>query len=375
MKLILRQIAGLLGALVALYGLVLALTLVFVPASDPTHQALDTTRASNSLFLTEPKYVFMTRSRLNTLTDKVLVMGASNAGVGFRQAQLQTLLPQTEVHNLSIGGSNATQVRQVIDLVREVQSPEARRHNTVVIGLWYGLFADDRARWHTPDRHAGDTDIDIERYRYGFYRRTEHGPVPLLPPDRLNLGVTLIHPYLVLDRFARDTTRSMRRLMNDKPKSMTDEQRNAIVLAEAEKQKYLAFWREYMGGATALTEGPYRELERAVDTVLADGGKVVLVDMPIPPWHAAGSPLHADHLARTGQLVRKLTARPGVTLVRMHDAAGDDDFSDEVHPKPRVSPQWAARLATAITQTPMLAAQSATALNTPNSNDPEGTTP
>jgi hypothetical protein len=279
------------------------------------------------------------------------------------------------VHNLSIGGSNATQVRQVIDLVREVQSPEARRHNTVVIGLWYGLFADDRVRWHTPDRHAGDTDIDIERYRYGFYRRTANGAQPVLPPERLSLGVTLIHPYLVLDRLARDTTRSLRRLMNDKPKAMTDAQRNAVVLAEEEKRKYLAFWNDYMGGATALTDGPYREIERAVDTVLADGGKVVLVDMPIPRWHAAGSPLHADYLTRTDQLVRKLTARPGVSLVRMTQAGADDDFSDEVHPKPRVAPLWAARLAAGLTQTPTLAAQSATALNTPESNNPEGTTP
>ena len=30
-------------------------------------------------------------------------------------------------------------------------------------------------RWNTPDRHQGDTDLDIERYRYGFYRRTEQG--------------------------------------------------------------------------------------------------------------------------------------------------------------------------------------------------------
>lgn len=374
MKLILRQLLWLTGSLVALYGFVLAITLVLVPPGD-TGPALDTTRASASLFLTEPKYVFMTRSRLNTPTDKVLVVGASNVGVGFRQAQVQALLPQLEVHNLSIGGSNATQVRQVIDLVREVQSPEARRHNTVVIGLWYGLFADDRARWHTPDRHAGDTDIDIERYRYGFYRRTAAGAEPVLPPERLNLGVTLIHPYLVLDRLARDTTRSLRRLMNDKPRAMTDEQRNAVVLAEEEKRKYLAFWQDYMGGATSLTDGPYREIEAAVDSVLADGGKVVLVDMPIPPWHAAGSPLHADYLARTDQLVRKLTARPGVSLIRMTQAGADDDFSDEVHPKPRVAPLWAARLAAGLTQTPTLAAQSATALNSPHSNDPEGTTP
>ena len=96
---------------------------------------------------------------------------------GFRPARLQQLVPQATVHNLAIGGANMTEVRQMVDLVLEVQSPAAQRRNLFVIGAWYGLFADDRARWYTPDRHPGDTDLDIERYRYGFYRRTADGPV------------------------------------------------------------------------------------------------------------------------------------------------------------------------------------------------------
>ena len=105
MKLILKQIASLLAALVALYGVLLAISLLLVPRTE-LGQRLDAARASSSLFLTEPKYVFLARSRLDTSADKVILVGASNTLAGFKQPQVQALLPALEVHNLAVGGSN-----------------------------------------------------------------------------------------------------------------------------------------------------------------------------------------------------------------------------------------------------------------------------
>ncbi|MDL2337687.1 MAG: hypothetical protein QFE16_07595 [Pseudomonadota bacterium] len=347
MKLVIKQIAQLIGALLALYGVLLAVSLLLVPRSD-TGPRLNAGQASSSLFLTEPKYVFMARSQLNSAADRVLLLGASNMLVGFKQAQVQALLPDVEVHNLSVGGSNIGQISQIVDLIREVQSPEARKHNTYVIGLWYGVFASDKARWNTPDRHAGDTDIDIERYRYGFYRRTDAGAVPVLPPGYLDTGVLLIHPYLVLDRTARDLTRSLREFMADKPPSMTDAQRNAVVIGDADQRKYLAFWRDYMGSTDTLGDAPFQVLQRTVEGILAEGGRVILVDMPIPQWHARASPLSTDYRTHLASLLSGLQAHAGVTVLRMDGADADEDFSDEVHPKPRVTERWAQRLAAAI---------------------------
>jgi len=361
MKLILKQVALLIGSMVLLYGATLALSLLLVPRAQ-VGQRLDAGLATQSLFMTEPKYVFLARGQLNTAADKVLLVGASNMQAGFRQTQMQAQLPQVEVHNLSVGGSNMTQVGQIVNIVREVQTPEARRHNTFVIGLWYGLFADDAARWYTDDRHPGDTDIDIERYRYGFYRRTAHGPAPVLPPEHLDWGVTLIHPYLVLDRTARDLTRSLRNFLAAKPEVITDEQRNATVLSDADKKKYLAFWRTYMGSAQTLSDAPFLVLERTVERILADGGRVVLLDIPIPAWHAQGAVLQADYSRRLWPLLDRLKARPGVTVVPAFDST-DDDFSDEVHPKPRVTNLWAQRLASAVTAGPVLPATQSASMN------------
>jgi hypothetical protein len=76
--------------------------------------------------------------------------------------------------------------------------------------------------------------------------------------------------------------------------------------------------------------------------------------MPIPAWHERGSRLAADYGRRLQQLLPRLTALSGVGVLQMANERADDDFSDEVHPKPRVSPRWAARVASALR------------LNTPN---------
>jgi hypothetical protein len=86
--------------------------------------------------------------------------------------------------------------------------------------------------------------------------------------------------------------------------------------------------------------------------MVADGNSVLLVDLPIPSWHGRGSTLAADYRERLQQALPKLTALPGVSFLAMAHEDEDDDFSDEVHPKPRVSPRWAERLAAALRAAP-----------------------
>jgi hypothetical protein len=347
LRAVLKQIALLVLSVAGLYAIVLMATLALVPRQQTGVEGLDTARASNSLYLTEPKYVFLGRSALNTTADKVIMVGASNVVVGFKQPQVQKLVPSAQVNNLGVGGSNITQVRQIVDLVQEVQTPEAREHNTFVIGIWYGLFADDTVRWNTADRHAGDTDIDIERYRYGFFRRSHSGPVALLPARYLNVGTTLIHPYLVLDSWARDATSSLRQRLSGHDKVITDEQRNATILSEAEKQHYLDFWADYMGHKP-LSSQQFGVLQTLVNTVVANGGHVILVDLPLPAWHAQRSPYFAEYQQKKQALFASLAHEPQVGMVEMRGENSDENFSDEVHPKPRVAVAWAQQLASAL---------------------------
>lgn len=346
MKPFISQLAKLALASLAVYALILFVTLIYMP---PQRQAsgMDTARAQRTLFATEPKYVFLNRSRLNSTHDKILILGASNAVVGLKQDQLQQLVGGAEVNNLSVGGSNVTQLRQIVELVHEVQSTEARHHNTFVLSLWYGLFADDSRRWNTPTRHAGDTDIDIERYRYGFFRRTEAGPIAVLPPQWLDIGVLLIHPHLVIDKVVRDMTKTVRRMMTGDTPVLSDAQRNAMVVSEQDKHRYLAFWEGYMG-SSRLAEDQFQALEALIEQIIAAGGSVIVADLPLPSWHAQRSPYYAEYRQRIQRLFNALDTHAGVSVLQVKAEGADDDFSDEVHPKPRVTRRWAQQLAMAL---------------------------
>lgn len=345
MTIILRQAAILLLFLLLLYGLALAIAVPAMPR--PGEANLDTAAAARSPFMTEPKYAFLNRGRLDSADDKAILLGASNMLAGFRPVRLQGLVPGAKVHNLAIGGANMTEVRQMVDLVLEVQSPLAQRHNVFVIGVWYGLFADDRARWYTPDRHPGDTDLDIERYRYGFYRRTTNGPVALLPPAWLDAGVTLIMPFLLVDRLARDAGKVLR------PARAVAAPTEQAAVPSAERQgQYLAFWEDYMGGSGRLDTAPFVALAQTVDTIAATGGRVLLVDLPLPRWHASASPYEASYRRHWLALQQQLAGRDGVAFLSLSDADRPEDFSDEVHPKPRVAERWAVRLAGALNSVP-----------------------
>lgn len=347
MKLILRQATILLLFLLLLYGLALAIAVPAMPL--PGEANLDTAAAVRSPFMTEPKYAFLSRSRLASADDKAILLGASNVLAGFRPARLQELVPGATVHNLAIGGANLTEVRQMVDLVLEVQGPAARRHNLFVIGAWYGLFADDRARWYTPDRHPGDTDLDIERYRYGFYRRTADGPVALLPPRWLDAGVTLIKPFLLIDRLARDAGKGLglgRAVAAPVPADQ------ATVPGAERQGQYLAFWEDYMGGSGRLEAAPFATLVHTIDSIRASGGRVLLVDLPLPRWHAGASPYAASYRRHWAALQEQLAGTDGVAFLSLRDADCPEDFSDEVHPKPRVAERWATRLAGALNDVP-----------------------
>jgi hypothetical protein len=322
----------------------LAVSYLLVPPAN-RGGGLDSGLAASTIFMTDPKYVFLNRAALRPDAPRIIFVGASNTAVGFKQREVQALLPNAEVDNLSVGGSNMTQIAQIVDLVQDLQSPSARHRATFVIGMWYGTFAQDRFRWDTPDRHAGDTDIDIERYRYGFYRRTENGPIQVLPSEDLPLGVALIHPYLVFDELARRASKELRDRLFGRAASRTDAERNASVVSAADQDAALKYWREQMHSDGPIAEEQFSVLRNLIDKILAQGSRVVLVDLPIPRWHAARSPLYEDYLRHKKMLLSNLGGRDGFAYLEMTDLNSDLEFSDEVHPKPRVTRQWAARVA------------------------------
>jgi hypothetical protein len=344
MRAILKQTLYLAIALAGLYVALLAASYAIVPTASERN-GLNSGLSAGSIFTTEPKYVFLNRAAVRTDANRIVFVGASNTSVGFKQPEVQQLLPSSEIDNLSVGGSNMTQVAQIVDLIQELQSPTARRRTTFVIGVWYGMFVPDQLRWATPDRHKGDTDIDIERYRYGFYRRSDKGPRQILPPRELAFGVMLIHPYLVFDDLARAVSKGLRERLQGKPPRRTDADRNATIVSEEDRVIALKYWQDQMHSDGPIAEEQFLVLRNLIARILEQGSKALLIDLPIPRWHAERSPFYADYLNRKTALLAQLNGKAGFSYLEMADKDDDADFSDEVHPKPRVTPLWARQVA------------------------------
>lgn len=345
MAYILRQAAATAVSFVLLYAAVLAVTLAVVP--DVRRDGwLDVWTAGSTVYLTSPKYAFLGRDVLDVPDRKVIMVGASNTGLGLKQGDVQALLPCAKVSNLAIGSANITEVRQMIDLVHDVQDAAARRSDTFVIGIWFGMFVDTELLWPGAERQRGDTDLDIERYRYGFYRRTPDGPVAMLPPGWLHIGVTLIRPYLLLEKAARWAKLELRRALPGQPQELTDADREARVFSAGEKAEALAHWRSVMGGDRPISQAQVALLQDTIEHLLQSGEKVVLVDLPIPVWHRDASPYQPGYVRQVqGPVFDRFAGRPGFASLKMADLDADLDYSDEVHAKPRLAKVWAGRLA------------------------------
>jgi hypothetical protein len=341
MGLILRQGGAILGCLVGLYIGLLGASLALAPPSRQL-RALNTAIARDTIFMTEPKYIYFSRASLRDENDKVVVIGASNVIAGFVPSELVALIPASAaVHNLGLGGANMTEVRQVIDLVQQAQTSAARHRETFVLGIWYGMFGEDRLRWYTPDRIPGDTDIDIERYRYGFERRTAHGPVAVVPWRNVDQAVTAIYPFLLLDKFTRDIVSWVTRRHLREPADL-----NTAVVTSEERTKYLTYWSRVMGtGEPPIPDEQFVVLEEACEAILGQGSRLILVDLPLPRWHKENSPYHGYYEHAKISLVDRFISRPGFAFLDLGELDGDADFYDEVHPKPRVTSAWAERLA------------------------------
>lgn len=344
MRFILRQAALTLASFVFLYVLIGALSFLVFP--DPSHGGpRDFQAAGRSLFMTVPKYVFLGRSVLDTQESKVLIVGASNTAVGFIQKVIQPKLACANVSNLAMGGANISEVAQIIDLVHETQTTPNRAPNTFVIGVWYGMFADSDIRFVDPDRNRGESDLDIEKYRYGFYRRSASGPVAVLPSKWLDAGVMALRPLLLVEKVAREARAGINLLLTGRVSAQrTEAEREVAVMSDQEKKKALDYWRENMG-KDGISVAQFDLLKTTVASLLDSGERVVLVDLPIPAWHRDASPFQADYEQRFQALTQQFKVNPNFVAMSMADLDGDLDYSDEVHAKRHLANIWSNRLA------------------------------
>ena len=343
MGLILAQTVRTIASFLLLYGVLIAGSFLIAP-KDRATDILDTSLAPNTVYATATKYLFFNRGTLSPPRPRVLILGSSDADLGMRPEQMQGNIPCAQVSNLAIGNSNATEIRQTVDLVHFVQRPEARLGNTFVFGVWYGVFGDSKDRWPASSRKNAETDIDLELYRYGFYRHTPEGPHSLLPPSWLPMEDALIRPFIVAEAVARQLTGKLRGEFFIRPPNRTEAEREAAHFSADERRAATAYWYAQLGRKDDISSDEFSEFENTIASLLDAHERVVGVDLPIPQWHQEAMAYDAKYHQRLPDLLKKFGGRQGFAFFNLSDLNADDDYSDEVHPKPHLAKIWAERI-------------------------------
>ena len=71
---------------------------------------------------------------------QIVIVGSSNALLGFRPREVAALLPDVQVHNLSTASMRMDEIRQMVELAWEVMPPEQRARTTFVVTLVFASF-------------------------------------------------------------------------------------------------------------------------------------------------------------------------------------------------------------------------------------------
>jgi hypothetical protein len=170
-----------------------------------------------------------------------------------------------------------------------------------------------------------------------------------MPPKWLDAGVMALRPFLLFEKLARQARAGVNFVLTGRTSAQrNDDERESIVMSEQEKQKALEYWTESMGRKSEISGAQVELLKEIVGTLLNEGEKVVLVDLPIPAWHRDLSPYQPSYREALNGLLRRFGGRPNFTSLSMDDLDGNLDYSDEVHAKRHLAEVWSTRLATVL---------------------------
>jgi hypothetical protein len=272
--------------------------------------------------------VVYNRLPLNWAGPQVILVGASNMQ-HYSARDIAVELPDVAVNNMSVAGSDLQDFGLVVDLAYQALPAASQRKHVFVFGLWYGEFLAIHGQ--------GAGAIDPELIRYGLYRKdgADHA-LPMVPESLLQVALFALRP-LILQQRAWGTLTSVansgtRRVLGDEsPPARDIFAEDQVDLGEQEKHALIELRKS---ASSRIADDALDELTAIAKRISNSGDRLVLVDLPIPQWHATAVPAYADYFERRKSYFATLLRLPGVEYVNMQGDVPDEDFYDSVHPKP-----------------------------------------
>lgn len=332
-----------------LYGGLIVLSAQQIPWRSPHFDSAAPTTTQPG-WGNEARYFMLNKPVFDTLDDRVLILGASNARDPFRPDIMEADLAGWKVANASLSGAGIGEIADAVDLYYQERG-DAPGRTVVVVSLNYIQFLP------SPYDAAHDNPLATEARRGGLHERHDGLLTPRYPrlvertarvlnrpqvvaaslPRRL-FRVIFVNPRLPVIKSAAD------RLRSDDPLAQWIEyigehpNRDAITVPPDMQRALMAQRLADAGGDKPLPRQGFETLSRLIDEVDAHGDRLVILDLPLPDWHFAGVP-QTDQSYRDG-ITELLAAHTDadVSLISLRDFNAAENFFDSGHTKPRLWP-------------------------------------
>jgi hypothetical protein len=346
---------------VLFYLAALGLSLLLVPFSQAvfdTQLAIDGQPAWGN----DARYVVFNQSYFSADRNRLIVLGASTARDAFRPELIQPMPNGCAVANLALSGSNISEIGDGVQVLYDALPAGRHGRLTFVVGSYYMLFASDRQLWH-----GTNNPMVAEMLRYGQYARARDGRLAPAVRGGAALGFAMLLrpvaltpalPKLVFNAILNNSLGLQMKaflhgLMYKKGfsdwQNYLDQQSdlNAVSISPYWRAELLKQRLEAAGGDHELPREQFDRLRQLIDLVTRNGDAIMIADLPIPTWHAAGVPkLETSYDRQISDIVRRYHGVRGFGYLDMRSINDPDDFFDSAHVKPRLWPAWSGRLAT-----------------------------
>ena len=315
------------------YEAVVALAAGFDGVTAGRHKTVSFYRDyPDSIYANTAHFAVYGLDQFDNYPRQVFIFGASVPARAFDPELLMKGLPGYRVHNLSVSGSNITQITEVIDLL---STRVDWRHLYSAIFVFGGHFL---SFLENDRRFAGMTKIEVEELRHHLYRFDGGVIKPALNPPAMSAALFLMKPFAFIYKIKYEADTAVIDLKHD---AVTELQRALGIVPKDTLTKppdgatYRAFRIKQFRNEGLLNE-QFDLFMRLVARLDAGGAKVVFVDMPLPSYFREDFTIYDDYRRKETEIIHD----PRVHYLDLTAIAADGEFSDDAHPRPEFAAKW-----------------------------------
>jgi hypothetical protein len=325
---------------VLFYAVMLVLTVTFDSVTAGRHKTISFYRDYPvSIYANTAHFaVYGGVGRLDSYPRQVFILGASETARAFDPEQLMKGLPGYKVHNLSVSGSNISQMTEVIDLLSSRVDWRYLDSAIFVFGGHFLSFLDNDRKF---GGETGDmTKIEVEELRHHLYRNDGGVIKPELSPPAMAAAFFLIKPFAFAYKIKFEADGVASELgdgvVSELRMAIGSHARKTAPTDPPDVATYYRAWRTAQLRNAGLTDGQFDLFTELVTRLDAGGAKIVYVDVPVPSYFRNGFSAYDEYRSKEADIIHD----PRVHYLDLTAIAADAEFLDDGHPRPEFARKW-----------------------------------